>query len=88
LELFGRIVNKLKFKYVPEDFKNPALQKLWSEIEAIALAREEAEQIIDLTIPDAERIEKRAGQFLDEFAKHFNLVESGFAKGKRKVTKT
>lgn len=85
IELFGKIINKLKFKYNPEDFKNPALQKLWFEIEAIALAREQAEEVVDLTLPDPAKIEKRVGSYLDEFAKAYNLLESAFSKAKRKV---
>jgi hypothetical protein len=83
VELFSKIVSKLKFKFRPENFQNPSLQKLWSEIEAIALARDVSEEVVDLTIPDTAKIEKRAGQYLDEFAKHYNLQE--FAKSKRKV---
>lgn len=85
MELFSKIVNKLKFKYCPEDFKNPALLKLWSEIEAIALARESSEETVDLTQPDVEKIDKRAGQFLDEFSETFNLGNVTTAASKRKV---
>ena len=68
-----------------EDFKNPALQKLWFEIEAIALGREESEQVADLTLPDNERIEKRAGLLLAQFAEAFELNNlSSASKAKRK----
>ena len=49
-------------------FKNPAIQKLWSELEAIALEREQPEELEDLTVPDVERHERRAGAFLKEFS--------------------
>lgn len=75
----------MKFKYNPEDFKNPAIEKLWSEIEAIALDRSEPEETVDLTLPNNERIEKRAGQFLAEFAQKFGLDAASFPKAKRKV---
>lgn len=90
MDLFSKIVNKLKFKYCPEDFKNPALLKLWSEIEAIALARESSEQVVDLTQPDVDKIDKRAGQFLDEFSEAFSLTSAGGGSttaAKRKVKK-
>jgi ATP-dependent DNA helicase 2 subunit 1 len=57
----------LRFKYTPEDFKNPTIQKVWNEIEAIALEKEKPDEIIDLTIPDYERIKSRAGKYLDDF---------------------
>ena len=83
--MFKRCITKLKFKYSPEDFKNPAIEKLWSEIEAIALDRSEPEEITDMTAPNNERIEKRAGQYLAEFAKNFGLDTASFGKAKRKV---
>lgn len=86
--MFSKCINKLKFKYSPENFKNPALQKLWFEIEAIALAREETEQVEDLTLPDNSRIEKRAGQFLENIISELRLPEkTSQAKSKRKVIK-
>jgi len=71
--LFKCAIGKLKFKYNPEDFKNPVIEKLWSEIEAIALDRSNPEECVDLTAPNNERIEKRAGKFLNEFAQKFGL---------------
>ncbi len=89
IALFSKCINKLKFKYNPEDFKNPSIQKIWSEIEAIALDRSEPEPVIDLTLPNVERVEKRAGQYLKEFADVFGLDSVGSSltasKSKRKV---
>lgn len=86
VDLFTKCINKLKFKYAPVNFNNPALQKLWFEIEAIALAREETEQVEDLTLPDNDRIETRAGHYLREIITELNLPEKSFqAKTKRKV---
>ncbi len=67
VELFKLCIKKLRFKYSPEDFKNPAIQKIWNEIEAIALEKEKPDDVIDLTIPDYERIKSRAGKYLDDF---------------------
>lgn len=85
MDLFSKMVNKLKFNYAPEDFKNPSLLKLWSEIEAVALAREASEEVIDLTAPDVEKIDKRAGAFLDEINQTFNLSDEINTKTKRKA---
>lgn len=86
VDTFSKVVSKLKFKYCPEDFKNPALLKLWTEIEAVALAREASEEIVDLTEPDVNMIDKRAGQYLEEFSQNFNLDTVGAGNAKRKVT--
>ena len=80
--MFRDVIKKLHFKYHPEDFKNPALQKLWNEIEAIALAREESEEVNDLSIPNLQRIEKKVGHMLAEFSQIFDL--DNLSKGKRK----
>lgn len=71
--MFKACISKLKFQYWPDDFKNPAIEKLWSEIETIALDRGEPEVLYDLTIPNNERIDKRAGNFLSQFAHAFGL---------------
>lgn len=88
IDSFKRCISKLKFKFNPDDFKNPAIQKLWSEIEAIALDRSEPEEIDDLTLPNNERIDKRAGQFLAEFAQQFGLDMESFSKPKRKTVES
>lgn len=71
--MFKECVSKLKFQYWPDDFKNPAIEKLWSEIETIALDRGEPEVLYDLTIPNNERIDNRAENFLSQFAHAFGL---------------
>ena len=65
----------------------PVLQTHYRYLEAIALEHESVESITDLTIPDTEMIDRRAGILLDEFV---NLVyPSGYdpekTSSKRKV---
>ena len=43
------------------------LQKHFRTLEAIALEQPNAEEVTDLTIPDVDRIEKRAGSLLEKF---------------------
>ena len=43
------------------------LQKHFRTLEAIALEQPSAEEINDLTMPDVERIERRAGSLLEQF---------------------
>ncbi len=52
IKLFSNCVSKLKFAYDPDQFKNPAIEKLWSEIEAVALDRIQTEEFQDVTLPD------------------------------------
>ncbi|CAI8018050.1 X-ray repair cross-complementing protein 5 [Geodia barretti] len=61
------IIKKLTFKYQPDSFENPVLQKHYRYLEAIALEHDEVEQVTDLTEPDIERISRRAGSLLEEF---------------------
>lgn len=84
ITLFRKSINKLKFTYNPEDFKNPAIQKMWSEIEAVALEREKPEEIIDLTKPNNERLEKRAGEILQAIQANLGM-SSDSSKTKRKA---
>lgn len=85
--MFSTCIRKIKFKYSPEDFKNPALQKLWYEIEAIALAREESEPVVDLTLPNNDNIENRAGNILTEFADNCGLAAGGASSAPKRKTK-
>jgi len=90
IDLFKRCVSKLKFQYCSDDFKNPAIEKIWSEIETIALDRIEPEMLNDLTIPNNEHIEIRAGTFLAEFSHVFELniqEQSSSTKRKAKTNK-
>ena len=43
------LVKKLKFKFNSDNFENPVLQKHWRNIEALALERDEVEEIDDHT---------------------------------------
>ena len=90
MELFRKCIAKMKFSYNPEDFKNPGIQKMWTEIEAVALDREKPEEFVDLTLPDPERIEKRAGESLRQIVENLDLpnVSSGGAKRKNNGAST
>ncbi|RDD40807.1 X-ray repair cross-complementing protein 5 [Trichoplax sp. H2] len=61
------IVKSLTFQYNPDKFENPALQKHYSNLEALALDRDVPEEFIDYTEPDAENIDKRAGHHINDF---------------------
>ena len=67
-----------------------ALQQHYRILEAIALEQEEVEEVTDLTVPDCSRIEKRAGQAIDDFISVVfpNGIDMATSKGgtKRKVS--
>jgi len=61
------IIDKMKFKFSSEMFENPGLQKFIRGMEAFALDRDEAEEHKDLTLPNVEAIDRKAGQVIGEF---------------------
>ena len=65
------IVDKLKFTYTSDSFENPALQKFYRCLEAFALDRDEVESFEDLTEPNTERMDKKAGSLIEEFKVSF-----------------
>jgi len=67
IDKMKEIIDKLKFTYTPDAFENPSLQKFYRCLEAFALDRDEVEEFKDLTEPDVERIEKKAGDLINEF---------------------
>eukprot|EP00117_Sycon_ciliatum_P030500 scpid60044/ scgid24025/ X-ray repair cross-complementing protein 5; 5&apos; ATP-dependent DNA helicase 2 subunit 1; ATP-dependent DNA helicase II 70 kDa subunit; DNA repair protein XRCC6; Ku autoantigen protein p70 homolog len=67
IEKAKEVIKKLSFKYQPENFENPGLQKHFKVLEALALERDAPEDIADLTEPDLDHIDGRAGKVLAEF---------------------
>jgi hypothetical protein len=49
VEAAKEVIKKLKFQYSPEAFENPVLQNHWRMIEALALDREEPDELQDFT---------------------------------------
>jgi len=63
------------------------LQKHFRTLEAIALEQPSAEEVNDLTMPDVERIERRAGSLLEKFKQLVYPPDYEAEKGtKRKVS--
>lgn len=61
------VIKKMTFKFNSENFENPVLQNHWINIEALALQRDEADELVDLTIPPTEELIKKAGKVLNDF---------------------
>ncbi|KAF3277362.1 ATP-dependent DNA helicase II subunit 1 [Orbilia oligospora] len=53
--------------YIPEKYPNPALQKHYKVLEAIALEEELPEEFEDKTEPKYKNIEKHAGQYIQDW---------------------
>ncbi|XP_043535795.1 X-ray repair cross-complementing protein 6 isoform X2 [Chiloscyllium plagiosum] len=67
IEKMKQVVQKLRFKYRPESFENPVIQKHFRNLEALALDLKEPEEMEDLTLPKIDMIDKRIGQLAEEF---------------------
>lgn len=67
IEAAKEVIKKLQFTYSSESFENPVLQKHWRNIEALALDRDAPEEMTDYTLPDEERMKKRAGDVIKTF---------------------
>lgn len=61
------IVSKLRFKYRSDAFENPAIQKHYRNLEALALDMVDPEEIEDLIMPKLNQIDARLGCLADEF---------------------
>ncbi|ELW66080.1 X-ray repair cross-complementing protein 6 [Tupaia chinensis] len=61
------IIQKLRFKYRSDDFENPVLQQHFRNLEALALDLTKPEQVVDLTSPKVEEMDKRLGSLVGEF---------------------
>lgn len=76
------LIKKLAFTFNSESFENPVLQKYWRNIEALALDRDEPEEMVDYTMPDDQGMTKRAGKIIEEFK---DLVfPPGYEPGKKR----
>ncbi|CAG2223780.1 G22P1 [Mytilus edulis] len=76
------MIKKLAFTFNSESFENPVLQKYWRNIEALALDRDEPEEMVDYTMPNDAGMTKRAGKLIDEFK---DLVfPAGYEPGKKR----
>ncbi|XP_020376347.2 X-ray repair cross-complementing protein 6 [Rhincodon typus] len=67
IEKMKLIVQKLRFKYRPESFENPVIQRHFRNLEALALDLKEPEEMEDLTLPKNDVIDKRIGKLAEEF---------------------
>ncbi|KAJ3334195.1 X-ray repair cross-complementing protein 6 [Blyttiomyces sp. JEL0837] len=65
VNVFAEIIDKVYLKnFSLQDFGNPTLQKHYANLQAIALKRDMAEDVLDYTLPDNEVIQKRIGKLV------------------------
>ncbi|XP_038639635.1 X-ray repair cross-complementing protein 6 isoform X3 [Scyliorhinus canicula] len=67
IEKMKSVVQKLRFKYRPESFENPVIQRHFRSLEALALDLKEPEEMEDLTLPKNDVMDKRIGHLAEEF---------------------
>jgi len=67
VEKAKELIKKLQFAFHSEAFENPVLQTHYANVEAMALDRDDVDAPTDFTLPDEEKIEKRAGKISQEF---------------------
>ncbi|XP_058062286.1 X-ray repair cross-complementing protein 5 [Anopheles bellator] len=71
IEVFKKVIKKIRFKYNPVYFDNPASQSLYSNIESLVFDMEKAE-FFDSTHPDYETIDSKLDPFVDEIKNLFS----------------
>ncbi|XP_061181426.1 X-ray repair cross-complementing protein 5-like [Saccostrea echinata] len=82
IEKAKEMIKKMKFTFNSENFENPSLQKYWRNIEALALDRAAPEEVEDFTLPDEERMKKKAGEAIKNFKDI--VFPSGYEPGAKK----
>ena len=63
------VIRKLMFRFKSESFENPALQREYRVLEALALDKEEPEEFTDHTKPNNELILEKARQELEDLSR-------------------
>lgn len=61
------VIKKLTLGFSSSQFENPSLQKHFKNLEALALDRDEPEEVIDYTEPKMEAIDRKAGEAIKDF---------------------
>ncbi|XP_055692611.1 ATP-dependent DNA helicase 2 subunit 1 [Lutzomyia longipalpis] len=74
-ELFENMVRKLKFRYNPKDFNDPALRNIYSTIEAFAFKTEREEQE-DTTLPNTEYQDSKIADIVSAIAEEFGQLST------------
>ncbi|XP_067943807.1 X-ray repair cross-complementing protein 5-like [Watersipora subatra] len=67
VEKCAAVIKKLSFPYNPSMFDNPALQKFYSNLEAMALSKDEPDDITDYSTPVVKKMEKKASAEMEDF---------------------
>lgn len=62
-----QVIKNLTSGFHSSNFENPSLQKHFKNLEALALDRDEPEELIDHTEPKTEAIDRKAGEAIKQF---------------------
>eukprot|EP01097_Dermamoeba_algensis_P001097 TRINITY_DN1410_c0_g9_i1.p1 TRINITY_DN1410_c0_g9~~TRINITY_DN1410_c0_g9_i1.p1 ORF type:complete len:669 (+),score=163.30 TRINITY_DN1410_c0_g9_i1:275-2008(+) len=80
-----KVVKLLRINFDSRNFENPALQKHYASLQALALEREVADDVPDLIVPDLEGMEKFSSQIQEwEKAVYPDGRSTFTAKGKKR----
>lgn len=77
VDLLEKICKKLRFRYQYETFSNPMLESFYANLEALVYD-EEVKEIVDLSLPDLERLNEKLGPFLEQINEEFGPVSLHF----------
>jgi len=77
-------VRSLRIKFDSQNFENPALQKHYANLQALALDRDTVEDVADYVVPDEEGMEKFA-PLIKEF--HDSVFPEGYLTGWKQAIK-
>lgn len=88
VQKMAELVDKLKLGsgFDPLNYENPALQKHYAYLQALALEQDEPDPVTDTTLPNYEAIAKRAGPIVTSLAFPEPSAPSTAAKSKRPTT--
>lgn len=68
-----KMCKKLRFKYRPEAFSNPALQSFYANLEALVYD-EGVRDIVDLTMPEKHVQDEKIERLIEDIEEEFGIV--------------
>lgn len=81
--LFKSVIKKIKFKFSPANFENPASMNLFLNVESLLFEKDEVD-LIDSTRPDCDRIDSKMEALLNDMQHLFGEDEAEAPKRTRK----
>ena len=73
-DIIGKLI--LGDAFNPDNYDNPAIQKFYAYLQALALNEEDVEPIVDCTLPDTEMIDRRINQMVQDVQNLLGLTNA------------